>query len=217
MKNNKAIIFDLDGLIFNTEDLWKEGFEVITKKYQLPLDEEYRKTICGQSEEAIVKQLNELFPDLDAVKYRKEIAEYYLSQVESGHYILKEGFFELIEAARAKGYKLALATSNIRWRMEKIFNNKGIDPYQIFDSTITISEIGSRTKPDPFIFLKAAEMLDVDPKNSFVLEDSLNGIEAAVRGNFKPVMIIDLIEPNEYAEKNCQKIVNTMLEVIPLL
>ncbi|MBE6133637.1 MAG: HAD family phosphatase [Erysipelotrichaceae bacterium] len=213
----KAVIFDLDGVIFNTEDCWKVGFEIITKKYGLPLDENYRITICGKSEAKIIEELNIMFPTLDAVTYRKEIAYEYVNQIEKGNYHLKEGFFELINELKKKDYKIALATSNLRWRMEKIFSNKGIDPYKIFDVIITVSEIGNRTKPDPYIFLKASEELGADPKQTMVIEDSLNGIEAAVRGNFIPVMDIDLIPPNEYAKKHCYKIVDSLLEVIPLV
>lgn len=213
----KAIIFDLDGVIFNTEDCWKVGFEIITKKYGLPLDENYRVTICGKSETKIIEELNEMFPSLDAVTYRKEIADEYVRQIENGEYHLKEGFFELITTLKEKNYKIALATSNLRWRMEKIFNNKGINPYQVFDVIITVSEIGNRTKPDPYIFLKAAEQLGADPKETMVIEDSLNGIEAAVRGNFIPVMDIDLIPPNEYAKKHCYKIVDSLLDIISLI
>ena len=213
----KAVIFDLDGVIFNTENCWKTGFEIITKKYGLPLDENYRITICGKSEAKIIEELNIMFPTLDAVTYRKEIADEYVNQIEKGNYHLKEGFLELIDVLKKKNYKIALATSNLRWRMEKIFSNKGIDPYKIFDVIITVSEIGNRTKPDPYIFLKAAEQLGADPNETMVIEDSLNGIEAAVRGNFLPVMDIDLIPPNEYAKDHCYKIVDSLLEVIPLV
>ena len=213
----KAVIFDLDGVIFNTENCWKVGFEIITKKYGLPLDENYRITICGKSEAKIIEELNIKFPTLDAVTYRKEIADEYVNQIEKGNYHLKEGFLELIDVLKKKNYKIALATSNLRWRMEKIFSNKGIDPYKIFDVIITVSEIGNRTKPDPYIFLKAAEQLGADPNETMVIEDSLNGIEAAVRGNFLPVMDIDLIPPNEYAKDHCYKIVDSLLEVIPLV
>ena len=213
----KGVIFDLDGVIFNTEDCWKVGFEIITKKYCLPLDENYRITICGKSEVKIIEELNIMFPTLDAVTYRKEIADEYVNQIEKGNYHLKEGFFELIDELKKRNYKIALATSNLRWRMEKIFSNKGIDPYKIFDVIITVSEIGNRTKPDPYIFLKAAKELGADPKETMVIEDSLNGIEAAVRGNFIPIMDKDLIPPNEYAKTHCYKIVDSLLDVIPLL
>lgn len=213
----KAVIFDLDGVIFNTENCWKVGFEIVTKEYGLPLDENYRITICGKSEAKIIEELNVTFPTLDAVKYRKEIADKYVDQINNGEYQLKEGFFELVDALKSKNYKIGLATSNLRWRMEKIFSNKGIDPYKIFDTIITVSEIGNRTKPDPYIFLRAAEELGVEPKDSFVIEDSLNGIEAAARGGFIPIMDKDLIPPNEYAKKRCYKIVDSLLDVIPLI
>ena len=213
----KAVIFDMDGVIFNTENCWQEGFYVVNKKYGLSLDENYRVTICGKSELKIIEELNQMFPDLDAVRYRKEIADYYLKLIEEGKYQIKEGFLELIKALREKNYKIALATSNLRWRMEKIFSNKGIDPYKLFDVITTVSEIGKNTKPNPFIFLTTAEKLGTLPKDTIVLEDSINGIEAAVNGEFIPIMIKDLVPPNEYAKEYCYKIVDSLLDIIPLI
>ena len=213
----KAVIFDMDGVIFNTENCWQEGFYVVNKKYGLSLDENYRVTICGKSELKIIEELNQMFPDLDAVRYRKEIADYYLKLIEEGKYEIKEGFLELIKALREKNYKIALATSNLRWRMEKIFSNKGIDPYQLFDVITTVSEIGKNTKPNPFIFLTTAEKLGSLPKDTIVLEDSINGIEAAVNGEFIPIMVKDLVPPNEYTKEHCYKIVDSLLDVIPLI
>ena len=213
----KAVIFDMDGVIFNTENCWQAGFYAINKKYGLSLDENYRVTICGKSELKIIEELNQMFPDLDAVRYRKEIADYYLMLIEEGKYDIKEGFFELIKELKEKNYKVALATSNLRWRMEKIFSNKGIDPYQIFDVITTVSEIGKNTKPNPFIFLTTAEKLGTLPEDTMVLEDSINGIEAAVNGGFIPVMVKDLVPPNEYAKEHCYKIVDSLLDITPLV
>lgn len=213
----QAIIFDMDGVIFNSENLWKAGFEYYTKKYNLPLDESYRVTIVGKSEEFIIEDLIRMFPDLDAKKYRDEIGKYYNDKINNGEYIIKEGFFELVQKAKEKGLKLGLATSNAKWRMEKLFYQKGVDPYTIFDEITTIEEIGKNSKPNPYIFLKTAEKLGVDPTETIVIEDSLNGIEAAVKGNFKAIMIKDLIPPNEYAKENCYFLADSLLDIIPLI
>ena len=101
--------------------------------------------------------------------------------------------------------------------MEKIFSNKGIDPYKLFDVITTVSEIGKNTKPNPFIFLTTAEKLGTLPKDTIVLEDSINGIEAAVNGEFIPIMVKDLVPPNEYAKERCYKIVGSLLDIIPLI
>ena len=213
----KAIIFDMDGVIFNTENLWKEAFQYYTKRYNLPLDETYRASICGKSEELIIEELKDMFPSLDGKKYRDEIGQYYLNKINEVAYIVKEGFFELIKNAKEKGYKLALATSNTKMRMEKLFSQKDIDPYQIFDVITTVEEVGAKSKPDPYIFLITAKKIGYQSEDIFVIEDSLNGIEAAVRGGFVPIMIKDLIEPNQLAKEKCRLLTDTLLDIIPII
>ena len=209
----KAIIFDMDGVIFNTENLWKEAFEYYTKRYNLPLDETYRASICGKSEELIIAELKTMFPELDGKKYREEIGAYYLNKINQAAYVVKEGFIELIKSAKAKGYKLALATSNKKMRMEKLFSQKDLDPYQLFDVITTVEDVGANSKPNPYIFLITAKKLGIEPKDIFVIEDSLNGIEAAVRGGFKSIMIKDLIQPNALAKEKCCLITDTLLDI----
>ncbi len=213
----KAVIFDMDGVIFNTEKLWQYAFIESNKIYNVNLTEEYRKTICGKSEELIREELKNILPNVDVNAYRDYMVDYVNNNVKNGNFEMKGGFVELINALKNKNYKLALATSSTKDRALMLFNRFSINPNDIFDAFVFAEDVGTKSKPDPFMFRLAASKIGVKEEESFVIEDSLNGIVAAYKGGFKPIMVIDLIEPDDFAKKNCYKIFNNLNEVIDII
>lgn len=213
----KAIIFDMDGVIFDTERLWKDAFEIANKIYDVDLTEAYRQTICGKSEELIREELKVLMPNLDVTPYRDYMVDYVNDHVRNGIFNLKDGFVELIKVLKEKNYKIALATSSTKARAMMLFGQRGLNPDEIFDSFIFAEDVGVNSKPNPYIFLASAERLGVKPEDAYVVEDSLNGIVAAHRGGFKPIMVIDLIQPDEFSKKNCYRIFNNLDELKNLI
>ena len=79
---------------------------------------------------------------------------------------------------------------------------------------IVCGDMVSKSKPDPEIFLKACELLNVEPKESFAIEDSYNGMRAAHAGGLRPIMVPDLAEPTEEMEELAEVILPSLLEVI---
>ena len=102
----KAVIFDMDGVIFDTERVWQEAFIMVNKKYNVNLTEEWRKSICGKSEELIRKELKEMMPNLDVDKYRDEKVAYVNDRVFNGYVPMKDGFLELVKKLKEKKYKI---------------------------------------------------------------------------------------------------------------
>lgn len=213
----KAIIFDMDGVIFDTESVWQDGFWLANKEFGVSLSEDYRKSICGRTEPSIRSELREIMPTLDADAYRDCTVNYVHNEMKSGRFDVKPEFDTLISYLKEAGFKTALATSNTKERAMSMFLCKGYDAKELFDSMVFGDETGGRSKPDPFIFFKAAEKLSLSPKECVVVEDSINGIKAATDGGFVPVMAVDLIEPDEYCIKNTKKIVRGLGEIIEFL
>lgn len=209
MKKVNAAVFDMDGVIFDTESVWKQAFENANSVFGLKLDEEYRQSTCGKSEDMIRKSLQTTFPDLDVDKYRGYMLKQVNDTINNGDFDVKPGIIDAIKMLRSKNYKIALATSSHKSRAEMLFRKKGLDLYGLFDATVFAEDVGSRSKPDPEIFFVASRLINERPADCFVFEDSLNGIEAAVNGGFIPVMIVDLIEPTKYCYDNCRKIIRS--------
>lgn len=212
----KAVIFDMDGLIFDTEIIWKKALESANIRFNLSLNDKYRESIVGKSELLIRKELKEIYPNLDIDSYRNFIIGFVNSEIERGNYNIKPYFLELVDYLKKNNYKIALATSSTKERALKLFNKKNID-INIFDSFVFSDDVGDKGKPNPYIFECAAKKLAVEPFNCYVIEDSTNGLTAAINGNFIPIMVIDLIKPNDYLKKNVKYIFNSLEEVKKIL
>ena len=197
-----AVIFDMDGVIFDTESLWKKAFLAANKKFEVDISEEYRAGMCGKNEKLVREELRVHRPSLDVDAYRDFMLESVNHDISIGDFEIKPYFKEIIVYLKGKGIKTALATSSHKVRAENLFKLKGMEIAGVFDAAIYAEDALGKSKPDPFMFLEAAKKVGAEPSESIVVEDSINGIEAAVRGNLIPVMAVDLIPPNEFAEEH---------------
>ena len=201
-KKITAVIFDMDGVIFDTESLWKKAFLAANKKFEVDISEEYRQGMCGKNEKLVRDELRVHRPNLDVDAYRDFMLESVNHDIRVGDFKMKPFFKETIDFLKSKGIKIALATSSHKARAEMLFKLKEMEIARVFDAAIYAEDALGKSKPDPYMFLEAAKKLGQDPSNSIVVEDSINGIEAAVRGCFVPVMAVDLIPPNSFAKEH---------------
>ena len=216
LKSISGIIFDMDGVIFDSEAIWKDAFQLANVKFGLQFTEEDRQSCCGKDEETIRKELKNANPYLDVDGYRDFIVAQVENTVKEFGAPLKDFFPELISFLQANHIKIALATSSKRQRARMLFQNKGLDPSKIFHGMVFGEDVET-SKPNPEIFLLAAHQIGCTPASCIVLEDSLNGIEAAKCGGFNSIMVKDLIEPNEEAKKSCLLIADNLGEVLHYL
>lgn len=194
----------MDGVVFNTESVWRDAFVLANKRFHAPLTERDRQAICGKSEETIRAAYKRLCPDLDVDAYRDYTLETVKEEISRGHYEIKPGFGELMAHLRERGVKTALATSSHRDRAALLFEKKGMRREELFSVTVCSEDAPGHSKPDPYLFLLAAERLGLDPDSCCVIEDSVNGIAAAERGGFLPVMVVDLIEPDAFCRAHAR-------------
>ena len=215
-KKITAVIFDMDGVIFDTESLWKKAFLAANNKFAVDISEEYRQGMCGKKEKLVRDELRVHRPSLDVDAYRDYMLQSVNHDISVGNFEMKPFFKETIEFLKSRGIKIALATSSHKARAEMLFKLKEMEIAGIFDAAIYAEDALGKSKPDPYMFLEAAKRLGEEPSNSVVVEDSLNGIEAAVKGGFVPVMAIDLISPNDFAKEHAHiiKDLNGLKELI---
>lgn len=186
----KAAIFDMDGLMFDTERLsiayWKEALA----EQGFVMTDEMAGRIRGRNEEGIEQVLCGLFgPGLD-YPAAQAAQRARMTRVDgAGLLRAKPGLHELLGWLREKGIPRAVASSSRRVSVEGHLRTAGL--METFDAVITGDDV-TRSKPDPEIFLKAAAALGAVPEHTLVLEDSPNGVRAGAAGGFVTVMVPDM-------------------------
>ena len=123
---------------------------------------------------------------------------------------MKPGIRELLISLKEKGYQIAIASSTRTKLEEKQIEDAGLREY--FD-VIVGGDMVEKSKPEPDIFLKAAQLLDVQPEKVYVIEDSYNGIRAAFTGGMIPIMVPDMLEPDDEMREKAQYIFKDLYRV----
>ncbi len=217
MKLNELdlVIFDMDGLIFDTEAIYIEKGKEISERYGYNVTIDVMMTTIGMNDtnasQVYRKHYGEEFP---YEQISGEIELYITSLGESGKLPFMKGAKEIIHYLYDKNIKIAVATSSKREKVELLLKNSNI--LDKFNYVICGDDIVN-SKPNPEIFIKCAIHLDVDIDKTIVLEDSYNGIKAASSANMKPIMIPDQIKPNDEIRSLCYAIHNDLFELIEFL
>ncbi len=213
----QGVLFDMDGLMFDTESVYTIYWqEMVKEKGYPPLDSDMLNKLRGATPE----------------QHRSNLFKWYGADAETSNDIIfgcyervakhlvthdiaeKAGLRALLDALRKKGIPAALATGTHRDRTEAILAKTGLREH--FSGIVCGDEV-TLGKPNPEIFLRAAATLGLSPENCIVLEDSFNGIRAAHAAGAQPVMVPDLAQPTEEIRALCAHVFETLDEVIALL
>ena len=187
----KAVIFDMDGLMINSERVTYECYVSVLKEMGLTMSEDFYKTLLGKTLPTAYQLMNNIF-DKDGVP-------------------IKKGLIELLTYLKEHQYKTIVATSSTRNRVEHLLGLADVMKY--FDDSICGDEV-TQGKPHPEVFLKACEKLGVEVQDALVLEDSEAGIEASYRAHIPVICIPDMKYPEEQYVKMTTKILDSLDQVI---
>lgn len=194
----ELVIFDVDGLMLDTESVWKEAFDQAGNKF------------------GIQNMGSTLFPQLIGKSGRdeKEVLDQYLSQ-DIQELVIKEwerigygmleknvpvkpGLYGMLDFLEQHHIKMAVATTTRRELTEERLKRVGV--YDRFDYVLCGDEVTNR-KPDPEIYLSVLHKMNTKAENAIVLEDSSVGVEAAYRASIDCIQVPDLIAPTEVQKK----------------
>ena len=188
-----AVIFDLDGLLADTEIISLKVYQELLKDFGIPFTEEtYSREYSGHREEENVQRFLDTY-DLPW-NFDQTLEKVYEleAQILAKGVNLKKGAKNLLAFLQREGIPIALTTSSVESRARMILDSNGI--LSLFDHLVFAKDV-KRSKPYPDIFLKACSDLNVLPENCLVLEDSEAGIEAASRAGIPVICIPDLKIP----------------------
>lgn len=189
------IIFDMDGLMFDTEKVFIKAWDYAGDKIGIGKAGFMVYKTLGMNIVASYnvwkKEFGDRYNQEELRKYTKEFLKKYYDE---NTVPVKHGLYILLDFLKSKQYKMVVATSSPRWEVEKHLKDAGVQDYFI---DIVCGDMIENSKPAPDIYLKACELISAEPQNCYALEDSKNGLLSAYRAGCKPIMIPDLWQPDE--------------------
>jgi len=186
----KAVLFDMDGILFDTEIVMKEGWQKAARELNFTLTEEHLSQMRGSALPRSRKLFEEWFHGQVTYDEGRAIRTAYLNDyIRRNGVPEKPGLHEFLSWLKEHSIKVAVATSTTRRVAEDYWKQSGIDQY--INASVCGDEV-INSKPDPEIFLKAASLLKVPIAACMVAEDSINGLKAARAAGAISCMIPDL-------------------------
>lgn len=207
-----AVIFDMDGLMFDSETLYYQANQEIASRLGLEFTYEYYAQYIGLSDEEFHRNLYTDYQDtakVDALISGSR--DYLLELIEKEGLILKPGLIELLEFLEQKKIRKVVASSSQKKTVQLFLQRESL--LERFDTIIGGDEV-RHAKPHPEIFEKAWLTLGVPKERCLVLEDSLNGIRAAYSADLPVIMVPDLYPPNDEAKEKTVAIKNNLFDVL---
>lgn len=211
----KLAIFDMDGLIFNTERQFFKFESIILEKYGYPVRlDDFTQTL-GLSLASVKEVHRRIYgEDFSTDEVFKETRQLVAKDIEDNGLEIMKGIPELLRFFKNNGTICCVASSTITPTVEKYLRIAGIDDY--FDYAIGGDQV-TNSKPNPEIFLKALSRTSFSKDEAVIFEDSENGIRAAHAANIPVICIPDLKYPNDSLKDIPVHIADSALDVIDLM
>jgi HAD superfamily hydrolase (TIGR01509 family) len=209
--NPRAVIFDMDGLLLDSEPLYRVTWKAAASSLGFPIDDVLYERFVGrgnvESENILREHFGETFPlDEFHTRWSRDF------HGRTATIATKPGAMELLAAIENRGIPKALATSSPRVLALRCLG----DLASRFDALAFGDEV-SHSKPSPDLFLLASHRLGIDPADCLVLEDSEAGVFAARAAGMEVILVPDLVAPSEEIASMATRICKTLHEVVRLI
>jgi HAD superfamily hydrolase (TIGR01509 family) len=206
----EAVIFDMDGLLLDTETLYREASDRACRTLGIAMPDAVYLSLIGTPKEVGDALLCAHFGEGFEVAHYDRIFDDHWRDVSRNGIPLKTGAVNLLDLLSAQGVPYAVATSTARPTAEKHLRHVGV--FDRLGALVTRTDV-TRGKPHPETFLKAAEGLGARPAYCLALEDSFNGVRAASAAGMATVMIPDLLTPTDDIRMLCAGVLPSLAEV----
>ncbi len=210
----KAVIFDMDGVILDTETISWHSWDLAAEEYGVKDIAAINARCMGANRADTYELLRGFYgKDFPSEKFINRASEL------SSQIIQRDGIPLMPHAKEAleylsKKYTLALASSTRKSVVQKQLSTIGIIDYF---KTLTTGDMVEHSKPNPEIYQKALESISIDAENAVAIEDSPNGVNSAANAKIRTIMIPDKIQPDETLKSRCWKILSSLAEIEKIL
>lgn len=208
----QAVVFDMDGVIFDTERLVIEFWKEVAKKHNIP-NIEHTCIQCLGTNRVRTREifLGNYGADFPFDPYRAEVTELFNTHYKGVPLPTKPGVRELLSYLQEQDIKVGLASSTAQHLVRDEIGTAGLLPYF---QTLVCGDMVEHSKPAPDIFLKACEILNADPTKSIAIEDSFNGIRSAHCAGMTPIMVPDQVQPTDEIRALAFHVMPSLLDVL---
>lgn len=208
----QAVVFDMDGVIFDTERLVIEFWKEVAKKHNIP-NIEHTCIQCLGTNRVRTREifLENYGADFPFDPYRAEVTELFNTHYKGVPLPTKPGIRELLSYLQEQDIKVGLASSTAQHLVRDEIGTAGLLPYF---QTLVCGDMVEHSKPAPDIFLKACEILNADPTKSIAIEDSFNGIRSAHCAGMTPIMVPDQVQPTDEIRALAFHVMPSLLDVL---
>lgn len=207
----KNIVFDMDGVLIDTEALilkiWKE---VAAKAGIENVEHTLRQCIGITAPETRAVFLRAYGEDFPYEKYVGQASEGFHAYIRKNGLPVKPGVYELFDFLKENDFRIALASSTAEASVRSEMESIGLLPYF---HVIVCGDMVSHSKPHPEIYQKACALLGVPASSCYAVEDSFYGIRSSHAAGMKPIMVPDLAEPDEEISRLYYRKFDNLLKV----
>ena len=213
-RQQAAVIFDMDGVILDSENLYVECWKQVGEEFGLRDVVEMSHLIIGVNDTRSEQVFREFYQGkVDFEPCRRRVSELFHARSEEG-IPLKKGIHEILDFLKSRKVPVAVASSTRIETVKKELGDAGLGDAFAY---VIGGDMIQKSKPAPDIFLAAAKLLETEPENCYVLEDSHNGIRAAAAAGMHPVMVPDLLEATQEMRSLAEVVCPSLLEAIEYL
>ena len=210
----KAFIFDMDGLLLDTETLSFESFVTTAKRYDIAVGIEHYQDMIGLNAATGIEILKRILPfNMDAVAFKNEWLDVY-QELLIGHVPTKEGAHPFLARLHQLNIPRAVATSSSGAKARRILQKTGL---MRFIQHVTGGDEVTTGKPAPDVYIDAAKKLGITPKHCLAFEDSNNGVTAALAAGMRVIQIPDLSPSNRLPNPPDFNICSSLREAASLI
>lgn len=211
----KAVFFDMDGTLLDTEKLYCESYIRAFSEFGIEFTKDDYKEYAGKTLlENLRSNYKRTNDEVLAEKIAKRAAAIMTDLEKTKGADLKPGCLETLNALKDAKIKMYISSSTIRKIVTRTLKGAGL--YDFFDGMVCGDEV-ENSKPAPDIFLKTLALSEFKKEDAIIIEDSLAGVEAGYNSGIDVIMVPDIVKPNAETKKQAFKILKSLDEILEFI